>query len=348
MLSRNAALPARYFSFVLSYTAELGLPARALMRAAGLTRAQVAARDALLPLSRFNELIQAVIAATGRTDLGFDLGERVTYHLHDTLGDALEHCRDLDQALRLCSRYFPFITPSYLMEYHRGPRVARVCFRPTVAMPHETLAVLSETHAVSFHRLGLGATPRRIPPYALRMPMPRPAHAPRYRVLSPARVTFEPGALPEVRIEIPSDFMDSAFTLHDPNRVTERQTQLDRALQDAIDTGHYGDWLKMLLLHAEGCQLTLADAASALHLTPRTLARRLAAEGIEFRALANEVRMQRAMDMLATSDAPIATVAARLGYGHTSNFTVAFRARNGVSPRQYRQSTRNRAPGPSG
>ena len=45
----------------------------------------------------------------------------------------LEHCRDVDQALRLCSRYFPSITPSYLMEYHRGPRFASVCFRPEAA-----------------------------------------------------------------------------------------------------------------------------------------------------------------------------------------------------------------------
>jgi len=135
MIARNAAMPARYFSFVLSYTDELGLPRRPLMRAAGLTRAQVAIPDALLPLSRFDALVKAVNAATGRTDLGFELGERVTYRLHDKLGDALEHCRDVDQALRLCSRYFPSITPSYLMEYHRGPRLASVRFRPTVAMP---------------------------------------------------------------------------------------------------------------------------------------------------------------------------------------------------------------------
>jgi AraC-like DNA-binding protein len=48
--------------------------------------------------------------------------------------------------------------------------------------------------------------------------------------------------------------------------------------------------------------------------------------------------MRRAAEMLAASDAPIATVAARLGYTHTSNFSGAFRARHGVSPRQYRQS----------
>jgi len=345
MIARTAAMPARYFSFVLSYTDELGLPRRPLMRAAGLTRAQVAVPDALLPLSRFDALVQAVTASTGRTDLGFELGQRVSYRLHDKLGDALEHCRDVDQALRLCSRYFPSITPSYLMEYHRGPRLASVCFRPTVAMPDETLGVLSEVHAVSFHRLGLRGTPDRIPPYELRMPMHRPAHVARYSELAPARVHFEPGSLPEVRIEVPSDFMDSTFTAYDPQLVTERQAQLNRARQAAVDTGQYGDWLKMLLLHSEGYQLKLADVASALQLPPHTLARRLAAEGIEFRELSNEVRMQRAAEMLAGSEVPIATVAARLGYAHTSNFTGAFRARHGVSPRQYRQALKNRGLG---
>lgn len=342
MIARTAVLPARYFSFVLSYTDELGLPCRPLMRAAGLSRAQLAVADSRLPLTRFNSLVAAVNTATGRTDLGFELGLRVTYRLHDKLGDVLEHCRDLDQALRLCSRYFASITPSYLMEYHRGPRLARVCFRPTVAMPVETLAVFSETHAVSFHRLGLRATPNRIPEYALRMPMPRPAHFARYRQLAPARVHFEPGALPEVRIEVPSEFMDSAFQSHDPQLVTARQLHLNRALQATFDTGRYGDWLKMLLHHAEGYQLKLADAASALHLPPHTLARRLAAEGIEFRELANAVRMQRAANMLAASDATVGEVAARLGYAHASNFISAFRARQGISPRKYRQSLKSR------
>lgn len=36
MVARSAALPARYFSFVLSYADESGLPSRPLMRAAAL------------------------------------------------------------------------------------------------------------------------------------------------------------------------------------------------------------------------------------------------------------------------------------------------------------------------
>lgn len=342
MIARSATLPARYFSFVLVCTDDMGLPRHPLMRATGLTLAKLATPDALLPISQFNSLVQMVNAATGRTDLGFELGQRVTYRLHETLGDALEHCHSLDHAVRLCTRYFQSITPSYLMEYQRGPRLARISFRPTVAMPIETLTVMSESHAVSFHRLGLRATQNRIPAYEIRLPMPRPAHASRYRQLTPARVRFGAGALPEVRIEVPSDFMDSPFRSYDPQLVTERQAQLEPALRAAIDTDRYGDWLRMLLQHAEGCQLTLADAASALHMPPHTLARRLAAEGVEFRALSNEVRVERAADMLARSEAPVATIATRLGYAHTSNFASAFRSRTGVSPRQYRRAQCNR------
>ena len=340
MIARSATLPARYFSLALSYADESGVPRRLLMRSAGLTRDQLEKPDAPLQISQFNALVRAINAATGRTDLGFELGQRVTYRLHDRLGDAIEHCRSLEEAVLLCVRYFPIITPSYLMEYCRGPRLARISFRPTVAMPVETLAVMNETHAVSFHWLGLRATPHRIPAYEIRLPMPPPSHAYRYLQLTPARVRFEAGALPEVRIEVPSDFMDSAFRSHDPQLVTRRQLQLDRALRTAVDTGRYGDWLRMLLQHAEGRQLTLSDAASALQMPAHTLARRLAVEGIEFRTLSNEVRMERAADMLAGSEEPVATIATRLGYAHTSNFCNAFRSRTGVSPRRYRQERR--------
>ena len=121
-----------------------------------------------------------------------------------------------------------------------------------------------------------------------------------------------------------------------------------RALRAAVDSGRYGDWLRMLLEHAEGCQLTLTDAASALQIGSHTLARRLASEGLEFRELSNEVRMRRAVVMLSTSQASIAEVATRLGYKHTSNFTSAFRLHTGTSPRKYRQLLKNRSLEPSG
>ena len=50
-------------------------------------------------------------------------------------------------------------------------------------------------------------------------------------------------------------------------------------------------------------------------------------------------KMERAMVMLATSDAPVKTIALSLGYDDVPYFNRAFKKQLGMTPQQYRDST---------
>jgi len=76
--------------------------------------------------------------------------------------------------------------------------------------------------------------------------------------------------------------------------------------------------------------------AAALHMSDRTLRRRLADEGVSFRALLDEIREQLAEELLITGGLTVAEVADRLGYVEVSSFSQAFRRWKGVGPRAYR------------
>ncbi|NUR25160.1 MAG: helix-turn-helix domain-containing protein [Catenulispora sp.] len=80
----------------------------------------------------------------------------------------------------------------------------------------------------------------------------------------------------------------------------------------------------------------LADVAQALAVSTRTLQSRLEAEGTSFAALADSVRRERALAMIAIADLPVTVIAARLGFATPSAFTRAFRRWTGVSPSQFR------------
>ena len=54
----------------------------------------------------------------------------------------------------------------------------------------------------------------------------------------------------------------------------------------------------------------------------------------------DELRFQRARDLLATADLTIADVGRRLGFSHLSQFTRAFGRQAGCSPRAYRDQVR--------
>lgn len=81
---------------------------------------------------------------------------------------------------------------------------------------------------------------------------------------------------------------------------------------------------------------SLGKIAKKLHVTPRTLQRRLVDEGVSFGDLLTEVRRTQAERLLALDAAPIAEVAQRVGYADTAAFARAFRTWTGTTPGKFR------------
>ena len=89
-----------------------------------------------------------------------------------------------------------------------------------------------------------------------------------------------------------------------------------------------------------GCFPDINYVADKLHMTARTLRRRLASEGSSYQQVLADVRYELAREYLATSKLAIEEIAAMLGYSSPGNFTHAFKRWHGSAPRQYRQENR--------
>ncbi|MDE2439895.1 MAG: AraC family transcriptional regulator [Betaproteobacteria bacterium] len=83
--------------------------------------------------------------------------------------------------------------------------------------------------------------------------------------------------------------------------------------------------------------LSLDDIADRLHLSPRTIHRRLEDEGSSFRGIKDALRRDMALARLTKSRDSIAKVAADLGYADTSAFYRAFIEWTGMAPVHYRR-----------
>ncbi len=91
----------------------------------------------------------------------------------------------------------------------------------------------------------------------------------------------------------------------------------------------------MLIAQQLGVGAPMAGVASALGLGDRSLRRRLAAEGVSYQALLDEVRETLAVQLLETGLLTVEDVALRLGYAEASSFIVAFRRWRGTTPAAY-------------
>lgn len=83
--------------------------------------------------------------------------------------------------------------------------------------------------------------------------------------------------------------------------------------------------------------LSLDDIAGRIHLSPRTIHRRLEEEGSSFRGIKDALRRDMALSRLTKTKDSIAKVAADLGYADTSAFYRAFVDWTGMAPLHYRQ-----------
>lgn len=92
-----------------------------------------------------------------------------------------------------------------------------------------------------------------------------------------------------------------------------------------------------LLRGALPATLTLDEVAARLHLSPRSLHRRLEEEGSSFRAIKDALRRDLALARLAKSRDSVARIAAELGYADTSAFYRACVDWTGISPANYRR-----------
>lgn len=91
-----------------------------------------------------------------------------------------------------------------------------------------------------------------------------------------------------------------------------------------------------------GGDFSLERLASHLAMSPRTLQRKLAAEGENFTQVLETMRMELADHYLRRTDSSIMDIALLLGFSQASAFSHAFRQARGISPADFRKALRNR------
>jgi AraC-like DNA-binding protein len=139
------------------------------------------------------------------------------------------------------------------------------------------------------------------------------------------------------RMGFAADLLDHPLPRANPQLVSACEQQCQAVL--ARHQWHQGlaGRVRQLLLQSPAQIADMEQVAGRLHLSSRTLRRRLMAEGTSFRALQDEVRQALAEDLLAAGGLSLEEIAERLGYGELSNFIHAFKRWKGTTPGRYQR-----------
>jgi AraC-like DNA-binding protein len=120
--------------------------------------------------------------------------------------------------------------------------------------------------------------------------------------------------------------------------------QLDRDLQNSTATSNtFTDLVRSTIQHRlSGHRVTIDTVARALHISSRTLQRRLQDGGSTFQRVLDEARHQMARYYLGNSVLELNEAAYLLGYEDANSFVRAFRTWEGMPPATWREAHRTR------
>ncbi len=151
--------------------------------------------------------------------------------------------------------------------------------------------------------------------------------------------------LPRLRFGMPSNqfrfsaaLLDVAISTANPISAQMAFEECEREMALLGYTQSVPDRVLALLTCNAGQYPTLDTAAERLHMSSRTLKRRLAEQQTTFGELLDEVRKRDSLQLLLNVDRSIDEIAARVGYADPSNFRRAFQRWTGQSPTAYRRS----------
>lgn len=320
--------------FFPDLVAQLGGDPQALLRQAGVDPAVFAGRGGGINLRAMVELLELAAAELKRPDFGMRLaalqgGRRV----FGPIGVVMRNSRTLGEAFDYVVEHVHAYSLAARIRHEVDAGAGRVLVRHDLLLDRlasrrqivEQTFLLGALNAIEI--TGGRARPREV--------------LFRHRPLAPLR-TYREHFGCEVRFDQPLDGMvytlqDLACPIPEPDpQLHEMATSFIETEFSRVDPPMHAQVRGLILqrLGGEGC--TNDQIAAELGLHPRTLHRRLKAEGTSFEGVKDEVRRDVAQLYLQETDLPLTCIAEKLGYAETSVLSRSCARWFGVSPRRLR------------
>jgi AraC-like DNA-binding protein len=319
---------------VLDAAGSLGADVPKIIAEAGIDPAALDDPDGRIPV----ELDLRVWEILTRRADGFAIGARLGIASLGIVGYAMAHGRTVADALAWQQRYGAIVHPGLLPRIERrraGAAELLVFVRdvvPAFARLREPVyAQVAAIQAVLQALSGLDVSPTSV---ALPLPRPENAHA----IESLARCAV---AWSSARLEVAFDaaVLDAPLPRSDPRLFGYLARHADAVLAALPADSTWAERVRReiapLLVTGEP---RLATVAKRLAVSPRTLHRRLHAEGTRFATLVDAARRERALLLLEDRTLSASEIAFLLGYAEPAAFFRAFRRWSGVTPQVYRRA----------
>jgi AraC-like DNA-binding protein len=303
----------------------------------GLAECQLGAHTTKISYRQLDTMIRNALRLSNDPAIALRVGQRMRVTAYGMYGYALLSSATQAEARDFSARYIRVVGPFCDFAIMYEGATVMVTFEPMHwPNPTEDVHRFAIEFALSAHlsvirdRSGQGFRFSRV-----LLNYAAPQHAGVYESLFECPVLFK-----QRTCGYEHDRDDSPLALADPRTHAMAGEMCEQLLSDVNQAGGVAADIRRLLIEQPGRYPSIDAIAEKLEMYPRSLRRKLEAEGTSYRDLLAEIRLRLAIEYLRKTQMTNEEIASRLGYSDAANFRHAFMRWTGKSPSDFRGSGR--------
>jgi AraC-like DNA-binding protein len=325
-------LPCIYAQYLVELVKRWGVTADDLLAGSGVRPEALSDPELRISTEMAATVLERARTLTREPALGFYLGTQMRLSAHGALGVAALSASSVREAVELAIQFMPIVTTAFGLRLRiDGPKASIILEEHADFGNARDIVLLSIL--MSLARIGEGMTRQDLGGFA-DLALPEPYYYRRLIRLAP-RLRFNQ---PVHRLLIDTDQLSVPYTMGDAVALQRARNECERILDSISGAAATTARVRSFMNRGNGRLATLAEAATALHVSARTLRRQLATEGTSFSTLLDDERRERAILLLHSRSLPLKKIAGSLGFANVANFSRAFVRWTGKRPSEHRQS----------
>ena len=312
-----------------------GCDVDALLLRSGLDGAMLKDPNGRVPVSGMVRLWRLAVEETGDPCLGLKAAAFVQPATFHSLGLAMLASQNLGDALQRSARFSRIVSSAADIVIERTPRGLKEVMRWRAGVPVVEEAIdLMMASTVKMGALLLGLDPQAAQPLELRLcRSATPAMRAEFEAYFRCQIWF--GA-DENSLLVPQEWVERPLPMANPQLARQNDLVVMEYLNRFDGTRLAEKVRAELISRLPAGEPPRAAVATALHLSEKTLQRRLKDEDTSYQQVLDEVRRDLAQQYLRENAVSVCEVTFRLGFSDQSSFTRAFRRWTGLTPGEFR------------
>ena len=313
---------------------EEGLDALPLLKQTGIPVSALDDPDYTMDREMELAFIERSLKTLARPGLGLRCGPRYHLSFYGMLGLAAMTSENLAEAYRVIFKHLPMTWTYMYWSLYLEDDVAVIQLEPHHDLGGCYQYMLERSLAAGYTIAG-DALGSRLPLTEVNVSLPEPQHVQLYQDTFRCPVNFN---APNNDFRFSKSYLKTPLLQAESESARIFAAQCEQICANLVDQDSFSEVIRQHLLQLPNQIASLEKIAERLHMTSRTIQRKLASENTSYLELVESVRHKLAVEYLKTTGLTIEEIAVRLGYADAPSFSHAFKRWTGCPPGSMREA----------